>query len=203
MRQVSIVPTGTANIASVKAAFRRLGTIPAEVLDPEQLTEARSVVLPGVGTFGAAMRALRDDNVDEALQSRIDEGRPTLAICVGMQLLAEASDESAGVRGLGVIQDRVIRFPRSLRVPQLGWNQVEPDAQSRLVSPGWAYFANSYFIEKPPSGWVGSSTEYGKRFTSTLERGHVLALQFHPELSGAWGAALLQRWLDATRKRVL
>lgn len=203
MRRVSIVPTGTANIASVKAAFRRLGTSPEEVVDPGQLREAGTVVLPGVGTFGAAMQALIRNNVDGVLQARIDEGRPTLAICVGMQLLAETSEESVGVNGLGVIQDRVTRFPRSLRVPQLGWNQVEPDSQSRLVSPGWAYFANSYRLAAPPTGWLGSSTEYGATFTSTLERGDVLALQFHPELSGAWGAALLQRWLDATGKRVL
>lgn len=203
MRQISIVPTGTANIASVKAAFRRLGTRPREVLDPRQLGEADTVVLPGVGTFGAAMQALRRNSVDAALRSRIDEGRPTLAICVGMQLLAESSEESHGVKGLGAIEDRVTRFARSLRVPQLGWNQVEPDSGSKLVAPGWAYFANSYRFEVPPAGWIGSSTEYGTTFTSTLERGDVLALQFHPELSGAWGAALLQGWLDATGKRVL
>jgi imidazole glycerol phosphate synthase glutamine amidotransferase subunit len=201
MSRISIVPTGTANIASVKAAFRRLGLEPVEVVDGEDVALADRVVLPGVGTFGAAVKAVERGEVDQALRSRIEEGRPTLAICVGMQLLAETSEESDGIEGLGIVHEPVTRFPGSLRVPQLGWNQVEPDSLSRLVKPGWAYFANSFRIERPPAGWVTSGTDYGGRFTSAMERGDVLALQFHPELSGKWGASVLQSWIDATARR--
>jgi imidazole glycerol phosphate synthase glutamine amidotransferase subunit len=116
-----------------------------------------------------------------------------------MQLLCRGSEESPGADGLEVIDITVSRFGGEEKVPQLGWNQVEPGPGSRFVEPGWAYFANSYRLDLAPEGWVGSDTEYGGRFVSALERGDVLACQFHPELSGAWGARLLGRWLEMTR----
>lgn len=97
---------------------------------------------------------------------------------------------------MGVIEAKVTRFGDGVRVPQLGWNIVEPDAGSRFLRPGWAYFANSYRLETSPSGWMAASTDHGGRFVSAMERGEVLACQFHPELSGGWGLGLLERWLS-------
>jgi imidazole glycerol phosphate synthase glutamine amidotransferase subunit len=156
------------------------------------------VVLPGVGTFGAAVARLEEIGVVEALRNRVSEGLPTLAVCVGMQLLAGSSDESPGSRGLGLVDSAITRFDDDLIVPQLAWSQVMPEPDSRFVEPGWAYFANSYRLPEPPRGWVGSSAIYGKSFVAAMERGDVLACQFHPELSGVWGASLLQRWIKAT-----
>jgi imidazoleglycerol phosphate synthase glutamine amidotransferase subunit HisH len=115
-----------------------------------------------------------------------------------MQLLAGSSDESPGSRGLGLVDSAITRFDDDLIVPQLAWSQVMPEPDSRFVEPGWAYFANSYRLPEPPRGWVGSSAIYGKSFVAAMERGDVLACQFHPELSGVWGASLLQRWIKAT-----
>lgn len=196
MTSVAIIPTGTANMASVKAAFRRLGTTPFEVLDPTQVSNADLIVLPGVGTFGASIEAVDRLGLRDPLRARIDDGRPTLAVCVGMQLLAGVSEESRGARGLGVIQSHVGRFDNGTRVPQLGWNRVEPSPRSRFIDPGWGYFANSFRITDAPPGWTASTTEYGQPFVSTLERESVLALQFHPELSGSWGQAILARWME-------
>jgi len=193
--KVVVVPTGTANIASVLAAFRRLGAEPGLASDADEVAGADRVVLPGVGSFGAAIDEVDRSGLRSALTGRIGEGRPTLAVCVGMQLLAASSEESDGARGLRVVDDEVSRFGDDVRVPQLGWNLVEAGAGCRFVDDGWAYFANSYRIAEVPSGWVGAISDHGGRFVSALERGDVLACQFHPELSGAWGSAVLERWL--------
>jgi len=194
-----VVPTGTANMASVRAAFNRLGTDIIEASQPDDVSRAAGVVLPGVGAFGAAMSQVDALGMREALQNRVGQGSPTLAVCVGMQLLCGASEESPGVDGLGVIGRTVSRFGGEEKVPQLGWNHVEPGPGSRFVEAGWAYFANSYRLDEVPEGWIGAGTDYGGRFVSALERGDVLACQFHPELSGPWGAGLLGRWLETTR----
>jgi imidazole glycerol-phosphate synthase subunit HisH len=192
-----IVPTGTANVASVRAAFRRLGVEPREAVTPEDVEAAARVVLPGVGVFGSAMGAIDAAGMCDVLRDRVDSGRATLAVCVGMQLLGKSSTESPGVAGLGALPAVVSGFPTGVRVPQLGWNQVEPAAGSRYLSPGWAYFANSYRFTTSSSGWLSASAEYAGPFVAALERGSVLAVQFHPELSGPWGAGVLRRWLEA------
>lgn len=200
MSDVKIVPTGTANIASVRAALTRLGANVSDAGTDSEVTDAAGVVLPGVGAFGAAMTRVGDQGLASALRERIEEGRPTLVVCVGMQLLCRESEESPGAKGLGILDAKVARFGDEVRVPQLGWNQVDPASVSRFVEPGWAYFANSYRIDRVPDGWVGATTQYGGGFVSALERGNVLACQFHPELSGPWGASLLGRWLETAEE---
>ncbi len=191
-----IVPTGTANTASILAGFRRLGGDPAIARSPDDVASADHVVLPGVGSFGAAMVEVDRVGMRDALQERLSEGRPTLAVCVGMQLLAEVSEESNGARGLGHIDRHVGRFSDDVRVPQLGWNQVQAGKGCRFVTDGWAYFANSYRIEDLPAGWAGAVTDYGGEFVAAMEHGDVLACQFHPELSGAWGSGILAAWVE-------
>jgi imidazole glycerol phosphate synthase glutamine amidotransferase subunit len=196
MRKVTIVPTGTANTASVVAALTRLGADVGEAASPSDVESSKGVVLPGVGAFGAAMDRVESLGLATALRDRITSGRPTLAVCVGMQLLARDSEESPGATGLQVLDGTVARFEDGVTVPQMGWNRVEPGPGSRFVEPGWAYFANSYRVDQVPDGWIGSRTDHGGEFVSALERGDVLACQFHPELSGEWGAGLLHRWLE-------
>jgi imidazole glycerol-phosphate synthase subunit HisH len=195
---VVIVPTGTANLASVLAAFRRLGTDPKVAATVAEVERARRVVVPGVGSFGAAMGELSRLGLPGPLRERIAGNRPTLAICVGMQVLATRSEESEGIDGLGTIAERVTRFPETVRVPQLGWNQVSAGAGCEVLADGWAYFANSYRFESVAEGWSAALTEHGGSFVAAVERGNVLACQFHPELSGTWGRELLGRWVDMT-----
>ena len=190
-----VVPTGTANIASVLAGLRRLGETPTLSTSVESIESADRVVVPGVGSFGAAGAELDRVGLRGSIRARIESGRPTLAICVGMQLLADSSEESEGVEGLGVIGRTVRRFPEQVTVPQLGWNQVEAGLGCRFITDGWAYFANSYRLESVPDGWSTATTDHGGVFVSALERGDVLACQFHPELSGEWGSSVLARWL--------
>lgn len=202
MSAVTVVPTGTANMASVLAAFRRLDAEPVMAGDVSAVERSERVVVPGVGSFGAAMAELDRLDIRDTLRRRLDDGRATLAICVGMQLLASTSEESDGVSGLGHIAKRVTRFPGTVRVPQLGWNQVVAGSECRFLSDGWAYFANSYRIEEVPDGWSAAGTAHGGTFVAGLERGDVLACQFHPELSGRWGSEILRSWLGATGSAV-
>ena len=196
MRLVTIVPTGTANTASVVAALTRLGAAVEEAASAGDVETSPGVVLPGVGAFGSAMDRIDSLGLAAPIRERIEAHRPTLAVCVGMQLLSRGSEESPGVTGLQVLEEPVGRFGDGVTVPQMGWNRVEPGSGSRFVESGWAYFANSYRLDRLPEGWVGSSTDHGGEFVSALEMGDVLACQFHPELSGRWGARLLDRWLQ-------
>jgi imidazole glycerol phosphate synthase glutamine amidotransferase subunit len=197
---VVVVRTGTANIASMVAGLGRAGAIPRVSEKARDIRLAERVVLPGVGAFGAVMDLLARDRISEALAERVQEGRPTLAVCLGMQLLCEGSDESPGSTGFRNIPGHVTRFPDSVRVPQLGWNRIEADPCCRFLESGYAYFANSYRLETPPPGWLVASAWYGGPFVAAMERGRVLACQFHPELSGLWGLSLLRRWLNADGK---
>lgn len=197
MNEVVVVPTGTANIASILAGLERAGARPRLLATASEVTDAARLVLPGVGTFGAAMERLQEQDLVAPLRSRIAADRPTLAICVGLQVLFERSAESPGAEGLGCVPGEVGRFAADLRVPHFGWNQIAPDDGSRFVEAGYAYFANSYRVTTAPPGWTVAWSDYGGRFVAALERGNVLACQFHPELSTHWGRDMLSRWLAA------
>lgn len=194
-RQVVIVPTGVANIASVKAAWVRLGADPIVSDDPASVRLATHAMLPGVGAFGPAMQALAKKGLDDALRERIEADRPTLCICVGHQLLFKSSEESPEVPGLRVIDAHVGRFSDQVRVPQFGWNQVEAQPGCALLQSGHAYFANSYRALAAPGCEVALS-EHDGLFVAGLERGNLLGCQFHPELSSLYGRALMTRFLE-------
>ncbi|HEY4003180.1 MAG TPA: imidazole glycerol phosphate synthase subunit HisH [Candidatus Xenobia bacterium] len=193
--KVHVVRTGTANLASVMAALRRLDHDPVLTADPMAIEQTDHLVLPGVGAFAAAMTELNAANLIGPLQRRLQAGLPTLCICLGLQLLASASEESPGAQGLHLFQATVTRFPNTVRVPQLGWNDVAPDKGCRFLVPGAAYFANSYRLLQTPEGWHPAWTDHAGPFVAAMERDRLLACQFHPELSGRWGLQLVERWL--------
>jgi glutamine amidotransferase len=194
MTEVVVVPTGTANLASVLAALRRAGLEPALSREPARIAAARAVVLPGVGHFAPAMEGLRADGLVAPIARRIAEERPLLAICLGLQVLAEESEEAPGVPGIGALPVAVTRFPVGVRCPHLGWAPVAPSPDARLLTEGYACFAHSFRITAPPPGWAWARAEHGGPFVAAIERGPMLGCQLHPELSGAWGADLLRRW---------
>lgn len=201
MSSVLVIDTGTANIASVLAGLRRAGAEAEVTADGARVASAERVVLPGVGSFGAGMARIRELDLVEMLSARAHEGRPLLAVCLGLQLLCDTSEESPGVAGLGVVPGAVSRFAGSVRVPQIGFNRVEAEPGCEVLAGGHAYFANSYRLVHPPDGWRAATSDHGGPFVAALERGYVVACQFHPELSGAWGIELLSRWLSRSDSR--
>lgn len=190
--EVVIVRTGTANLASVIAAFERLGEAARITDDPSEVADATRLVLPGVGTLAAAMASLRERRLVEVLRDRLRDGRPALAICLGLQLLCEGSAESPGERGLCIVPTFAERFT-GVRTPHMGWSRVGAIGGT---PGGFAYFAHSYRLTDAPPGWNVSRADHGGAFVGAMFRGAILACQFHPELSGAWGAALLRGWLS-------
>ena len=164
--------------------------------DAAEVDRAERVVLPGVGAFGAAMDRLEADGLVEALRGRMDAGKPTMAICLGMQLLFDGSEESPGRSGLAVVPGTVQRFAGGVRIPQMGWNHIVADDTCGILQTGYVYFANSYRAVKTPTGWSAAAADHGGPFLAAIERGAVVACQFHPELSGAFGLALIRRWLS-------
>ena len=198
--KVTIVQTGLANVASVSAAFDRLNCQVTMTDEPRVIEDAQALVLPGVGSFGAGVEGLRQRELLGPLKARAERREPLLAICLGLQLLCEASDESPGVEGMGVIPGSVEVFPEPLRRPQFGWNEITNEDTSVLGSGGYVYYANSYRLERCPTGWQSGWTRYGAPFVGCLQSGPVVACQFHPELSGAYGAQILDRWLKLAKE---
>jgi imidazole glycerol phosphate synthase glutamine amidotransferase subunit len=194
---VRILPTGPANVASLGAALQRLGAT-VELADKAQLIHtSRVLVIPGNSAFGAARAMLESKQLLAPLRERVLARRPTLAIGLGLHLLTEGSDEAPGESGLGVIEARVTRFPDGVRTPHIGWNSVT-QASKGLITSGHAWFAHGYRLTSVPAGWRvcwSSHPDAEGRFVAALERGGQMATQFHPELSGAWGEMLLDRWL--------
>jgi imidazole glycerol phosphate synthase glutamine amidotransferase subunit len=183
--KVRICDYGAGNTRSVEVAFRRLGAEVAVTEDPMEILEADLAVLPGVGSAGSAMRGLVTHGLDEALRGRVAAGRPTLGICLGLQLACEETEEDGGVEGLGLIPGRAVRL-RGGRVPRIGWAVVEPGGEAY-------YFAHSYACETP------AATATSEGICAEARLGSFVGVQFHPEKSGAAGA----RYLEAVRAECL
>ncbi len=203
MTRVAIVDSGVANLASVQQAFNALAIDSFIAGDPEQLTTATHVVLPGVGAF-ANVERLHSRGFSEVLHTWHNHSRPLLAICLGMQMLCDESDEDTGVRGLGIVTGRCRRLPQTENVPHLGWNQVTASRDPQYVQSGMAAFANSFALFEVPAGWQAAWTTHGTPFVAALEQDRTVACQFHPELSGLYGVELIKRWLrgEAVRPAV-
>ncbi len=193
---VAVVRTGTANLASVLAGLRRAGAEPFLTDSAADIESAPRLILPGVGAFAAAMDELRAKELVEPLKQRIADDKPTMTICLGLQLLAKSSEESPGESGFGIVDGEVTRFPTTVRVPQLGWNKILPVGDCKLLKEGYVYFANSYRLQEVPEGWNGATSDHAGTFVAALEKGNLLACQFHPELSGEFGASLLEQWVQ-------
>ncbi len=198
---IAVVDYGIGNLRSAEKALQHLGADARLTSDPHDVATADAVVLPGVGNFGACMVALRNSGLEPVTSEAARDGRPFLGICVGMQMLFDGSDESPGVRGLGVVAGRITRLPDSVRLPQMGWNTLAARPGSRLTAglpdPAWCYFVHSYAPEPDDDAVVAAWCEYGRRFAAAVERGPLWATQFHPEKSGAVGLAMLGNFVAA------
>lgn len=197
---VAIIDYGVGNLRSVEKAFHAGGVEAVVSSDEAVLRSAERLVLPGVGAFRACMEALAERGFEQLVRERVGEGTPLLGVCVGMQMLFEESEEFGRTGGLGLLRGRVRRFPEGLRVPQVGWNQVEWKSRHAL-SEGIAdrtffYFVHSFFCESDEEASVVGRTQYGLTYPSVVARGHVCGVQFHPEKSQAAGLRLLKNFAE-------
>jgi glutamine amidotransferase len=199
--KIAVLDYGIGNLRSAEKALQHVGADAELTCDPRAIARAAGVVLPGVGAFGACMRALRAAGLEQLAGDAAGDGRPFLGVCIGMQMLFEGSDEAGGVAGLGVVPGRVTRLPASVRLPQIGWNTVETTPASAMFAgiadPPWLYFVHSFVPDPADDGIVTAWCEYGRRFAAAIEHGSVWATQFHPEKSGTTGLALLANFVGA------
>ncbi len=195
---IAIVDYGMGNLRSVQRAFEYVGA-EAIVTDHRATIESASaVVLPGVGAFGKAMSNLKRAGLADVIRQVIARGRPFLGICLGLQLLFKESEEMGQHRGLSVFDGMVKRFNVSLKVPQIGWNQIHVQQASPLlegVADGsYAYFVHSYYVVPADPEIVLATTDYGINYPSVIGQDNVFGLQFHPEKSQTVGLRILRNF---------
>jgi imidazole glycerol phosphate synthase glutamine amidotransferase subunit len=196
---ISIFDYGAGNLRSVQNTLGAIGAEYQLVRTPEALRRATKIILPGVGHFGQMMRAVDKLGVREALQDAIRAGVPFLGICLGLQALFTDSEEAPGERGLGIFAGRVRRFQGEMRIPHMGWNQIEPLRTSRLLretgETPFVYFAHSYYAPVTPA--TAAICEYCVPYTAVLEQDNVCGVQFHPEKSGELGLRVVRNFVES------
>jgi glutamine amidotransferase len=194
---VAVVDYGIGNLHSAHKAFLRVG-VPARLTnDPGEVEAASAVVLPGVGNFGACMRALRASGLLNSVLSVLDAQRPFLGICVGMQMLFVGSEESPDEPGLGVLEGRVEPLASHVKRPQMQWNRLSvTSADEVLVDGDWMYFVHSLAARPTDRTVIAAEVDYGGPVVAAVRSGNILATQFHPEKSGSAGLELLRRWAE-------
>ena len=199
---VTIIDYGAGNIKSVEKALELLGENVALSSDPEVIRRADKLILPGVGSFGAAMEALRARNLDEAICEQAGRGTPLLGICLGLQLLFGTSEESPGVTGLSILPGKILRIPDGpgLKIPHMGWNSLELPHPGRLFSHfadgPYVYFVHSYYLKADEEEIVSATTQYGVTIHAAVEKDNVFACQFHPEKSSDAGLSILRKFIE-------
>ncbi len=204
MTGVAIIDYGVGNLRSVEKAFAANGCKGVVTSEAAKLREAERLVLPGVGAFGACMRALTDRGFDQLVRERAREGTPLLGVCVGMQMLFEESEEFGRTVGLGLLRGRVRRFGKDLVVPQVGWNQIRQSRPHPLFAGiedgAFFYFVHSYYCEPAEREVVRGETDYGLRYASVVARANICGVQFHPEKSQSAGLRMLANFARLDRR---
>ena len=196
--RVMIFNYGAGNLFSIQAALKKDGAVPEVTKTGSKIEEADALLLPGVGSFDQAVKALPMATIRDAASS----GKPLLGICLGLQLFFAGSEEGT-TRGLSLVDGRVRRLPPSVKVPQIGWNTINVRRENELVAGlprhPWVYYVNSYYPETN-GDWVVATSRYGVRFPCLVAEKNVYGTQFHPEKSGPAGRTILQNFLRAVKR---
>lgn len=198
---IAIIDYDAGNIKSVQKAIGFLGEETIVSRDREEIMAADKVILPGVGSFGDAMEKLKKYNLINTIYDVVDKKVPFLGICLGLQLLFERSDESEGVKGLGILEGEILRIPDEpgLKIPHIGWNSLRFMNNGRLFKDidddEYVYFVHSYYLKAKDTSIVKAITEYGTIIDASVEKDNVFACQFHPEKSGDIGLKILKNFI--------
>ena len=196
---IAIIDYGAGNLHSVKNALDFLGADSVITGNTEEILNADKVILPGVGAFGEAMSALTSSGLDAVVKQIVQNGTPLLGICLGLQLMFEESEESPGVKGLGLFKGKCAKIPEhGLKIPHMGWNSIELAKNSKILKEDniYVYFVHSYYLNTPDEEIVSAYTQYGEKLGIAVERDNVFATQFHPEKSGDAGMTILRNFIE-------
>ena len=203
---IAIIDYDAGNIKSVEKALEFLGEKTVVTKDREMILAADGVILPGVGAFGVAMQKLEKYGLVDVIKECIEKKIPFLGICLGLQLLFEDSEESPGVKGLGILKGSIVRIPaaKGLKIPHIGWNQLKFPHKGRLFEGieenSFVYFVHSYYLKAKEEEIVTATTEYGVTIHASVEQGNVFACQFHPEKSSTVGLKILENFIAVTKQ---
>ena len=198
---IGIIDYDAGNLKSVEKALLHLGYDSVITRDRTELLKADKVILPGVGSFGAAMDNLNRYGLTDLIREIADLGTPLLGICLGLQLMFDESEESPGVKGLGLLKGKILRIPNceGLKIPHMGWNSLTLSGNGRLFQgipkDSYVYFVHSYYL-KAEEDIVKASTWYGTEIHASVEKGNVFACQFHPEKSSEVGLRILKNFAE-------
>ncbi|MGN0248685.1 MAG: imidazole glycerol phosphate synthase subunit HisH [Lachnospiraceae bacterium] len=198
---IAIIDYDAGNIKSVEKAFQFLNQDVILTRDANQILNADAVVLPGVGSFGDAMKKLENYGLVYIIHKVVEKNIPFLGICLGLQLLFDSSEESPGVKGLGVLPGKIVKIPddQGLKVPHIGWNSLKYPRQGRLFEgikeEEYVYFVHSYYLVADTDDIVTATTDYVTHIHASVEKGNVFACQFHPEKSSDVGLKILRNFI--------
>ncbi len=197
---IAIIDYGMGNLRSALRGIEKVGGEARLIQSPSEMVGADALMLPGDGAFGHAMKNLREANWIAPIKQAVADGVPFLGICVGMQLLFETSEEMGQHEGLGIFPGSVKRFPRGLKIPQMGWNQLNICQTNPLLrdvpNGGYTYFVHSYYCAPSDDSVTLARTDYGVEFTSIVGRDNVWGTQFHPEKSQSVGLKILANFIE-------
>jgi glutamine amidotransferase len=199
---IAIIDYGMGNLRSVQKALERVGHTATITSDPVEVGRADRLILPGVGAFRDAIGALRTRKLVEPIRTAIADGKPFLGICLGLQLLFEASYEDGEYEGLSIVPGKVVRFniPHDFKVPHMGWNQICQRRRAPIFAGiddgAYFYFVHSYYVVPRDDSWTAVETEYAQPFCSGIWRDNLFAVQFHPEKSQDAGLRLLENFAE-------
>ncbi|MCI8300478.1 MAG: imidazole glycerol phosphate synthase subunit HisH [Lachnospiraceae bacterium] len=199
----AVIDYDAGNLKSVEKALKYLREESVITRKPGEILAADQVILPGVGAFGKAMEQLKQYGLDHVIHEAVEQGKPFLGICLGLQLLFEGSQESGGAEGLGILEGEIVKIPEAegLKIPHVGWNSLCLQNQGRLfegISQGaFVYFVHSYYLKARNENIVRASVDYGVRIHASVEERNVFACQFHPEKSSAVGLQILHNFIKA------
>ncbi len=200
---IAIIDYGAGNIRSVYKALKFIGAECKITSDKNEILSAAAAILPGQGAFGDCMSSMEKYGIRDTVKEFISSGKPFLGICVGLQLLFEESEESTGVKGLGVFKGKIKKIPyeEGLKIPHMGWNSLDilkSDGIFRGVENGsYVYFVHSYYLDADDKDIVSAQTEYGVKIDASISKDNVFATQFHPEKSGDTGLKMLKNFVEA------
>ena len=201
-KMVAIIDYDAGNIKSVEKALLHLGEEVIITRDREQILNSDKVILPGVGAFGDAMEKLRSYGLDKVIYEVVEKKIPFLGICLGLQLLFEKSDETPGVKGLGVLPGEILRIPdkEGIKIPHMGWNSVKIKENAKIFKDvpqdSYVYFVHSYYLKAGREEDVAATTEYSTLIHAAVEHDNVFACQFHPEKSSEIGLKILKNFVE-------